>query len=284
EGVTGFALANRRPVNRLQPSLDLERVGVKADVTYRSMAALPLFKDDLLLGALSLYSTTLREYTNNHVRLLETVTRLASGALANAMHHAQTASKALTDSLTGFPNARALHLRFEEEVSRSRRNNKPFQVVMLDLDDFKRVNDTFGHKIGDRMLGDVANLIQSQLREYDFLARYAGDEFVALLPDLTVQQVDELRNRIETVVRGFALSVRGQTRASVGISIGASVFGPDGETLDQLLIAADQAMYRAKSAHKTAGLTPLPPERLIETSTTSPSEIVPDGFITSAIH
>jgi diguanylate cyclase (GGDEF)-like protein len=155
---------------------------------------------------------------------------------------------------------------------------------MLDLDDFKKVNDTFGHKIGDRMLREVANLIQSQLRDYDFLARYAGDEFVALLPDLTVQQVDELRARIESVVRGFSLSVRAQTRASVGISIGASVFGTDGDTLDQLLIAADQAMYQAKNAHKTAALTSLPPEPLIETSTTRPSEILPKGFITSAIN
>jgi diguanylate cyclase (GGDEF)-like protein len=263
--------------------LDLER-GVKTEVAYRSMVALPLFKDDVLLGALSLYSTTLREYTNNHIRLLETVTLLASDALANAMHHAQTESNALTDSLTGFPNARALHLRFEEEVSRARRNNKPFQVVMLDLDDFKKVNDTFGHKIGDRMLREVGNLIQSQLREYDFLARYAGDEFVALLPDLTIQQVDELRARIETIVRGFSLSVRAQTRASVGISIGASVFGTDGETLDQLLIAADQAMYRAKSAHKTGGLPPLPPERLLPTSAKGAREIPPDDFITSAIN
>jgi diguanylate cyclase (GGDEF)-like protein/putative nucleotidyltransferase with HDIG domain len=284
EGVTGFALANRRPVNRLQPSLDLEGLGVETDVTYRSMAALPLFKDDVLLGALSLYSTKLPEYTNNHIRLLETVTRLASDALANAMHHAQTESNALTDSLTGFPNRRALQLRFEQEVSRARRNNQPFQVVMLDLDDFKKVNDSFGHKIGDRMLREVANLIQSQLREYDFLARYAGDEFVALLPDLTSQQVDELRARIETVVRGFSLSVRAQTRASVGISIGASVFGPDGETLDQLLIAADQAMYRAKNAHKTNGSAPLPPERLLEASSKVPTEILPGDFITSAIN
>ena len=257
---------------------------MKTNETYRSMVALPLFKDDLLLGALSLYSTTLNEYTNNQIGLLETVTRLASDALANAMHHAQTQSNALTDSLTGFPNARALHLRFEEEVSRARRNNKPFQVVMLDLDDFKKVNDTFGHKIGDRMLREVANLIQSQLRDYDFLARYAGDEFVALLPDLTVQQVDELRARIESVVLGFSLSVRAQTRASVGISIGASVFGTDGDTLDQLLIAADQAMYQAKNAHKTAALTSLPPAPSVETSTTPATEILPKGFITSAIN
>ena len=284
EGVTGFALANRRPVNRLQPSLDFERIGFKTESTYRAMAALPLFKGDVLLGALSLYSTTLREYTNNHIRLLETVTRLASDALANAMHHARTESNALTDSLTGFPNARSLHLRFDEEVSRARRNKKPFQVVMLDLDDFKMVNDTFGHKIGDRVLAEVANLIQSQLRDYDFLARYAGDEFVALLPDLTFQQVHELGARIETVVRGFSLSVHAQTRANVGISIGASTFGPDGETLDQLLIAADQAMYRAKSAHKTAASAPLPPERLLASSTNCRAEMAPASFITPAIN
>jgi diguanylate cyclase (GGDEF)-like protein/putative nucleotidyltransferase with HDIG domain len=285
EGATGFALANRRSVNRLHPSLDFARIELSDERKYVSMASLPLFKDDLLLGALSLYSTTLREYSDNQIRLLETVTRLASDALANATHHAQAESNALTDQLTTLPNARGLHLRFDEEVARARRSNRPFQVVMLDLDDFKLVNDTFGHKIGDRMLRDVADLIQSQLREYDFLARYAGDEFVALLPDLTVQQVEELCERIERVVSSFSLQVRGQTCARVGISIGSSVFGADGETLDQLLIAADQAMYRAKSAHKTGSLSAAAvieasPETVVE----PPSELGPPDLITSAIN
>lgn len=252
EGVTGFALANRRAVSELNPSLDFAGIELARERRYRSMASLPLFKDDLLLGALSLYSTGLREYSDNQLRLLETVTRLASDALANATNHARAESNALTDPLTTLPNARGLHLRFDEEIARARRNNRSFQVVMLDLDDFKLVNDTFGHKIGDRMLREVATLIQGQLREYDFLARYAGDEFVALLPDLTRKQVEEMCGRIERVVSSFSLHVRAETSARVGISVGASAFGLDGETLDQLLIAADQAMYRAKSAHKTA--------------------------------
>ena len=285
EGVTGFAMANRRSVNRLQPSLEFDRMGMKLETNYRSMASLPLFKGDVLLGALSLYSTSLRQYTDNQIRLLETVTRLASDALANAMHHAQAESNALTDSLTGLPNARALHVRFDQEVSRARRNNRPFQVIMLDLDDFKIVNDSFGHKIGDRMLREVATLIQNQLREYDFLARYAGDEFVALLPDLTVQQVDELRERIETIVSSFSLGVGAQTRARVGISIGASIFGADGETLDQLLIAADQAMYRAKSAHKTGALPSLTSaEMLVNAPVASSAEADPDNLVTASIN
>jgi diguanylate cyclase (GGDEF)-like protein len=102
------------------------------------------------------------------------------------------------------------------------------------------------------MLHEVALLVHAQLREYDFLARYAGDEFVAILPDVPPEHVEELRERIERAVSGFSIEVRGQGQARVGISVGSSLYGADGETLDQLLIAADRAMYRAKSTHKAS--------------------------------
>jgi diguanylate cyclase (GGDEF)-like protein len=184
------------------------------------------------------------------MRLLETVTRLASDALFNAMHHAEAESNAMTDPLTNLPNARSMYLRFEQEAARARRSNRPFQVVMLDLDEFKQVNDTFGHRIGDKMLREVARILQGQLREYDFLARYAGDEFVAIVQDLVGEQVEELRERIEKSVSKFSLHVRADHNARVGISVGTATYGIDGETLDQLLITADQAMYSAKSVHK----------------------------------
>ncbi len=253
EGVTGFALANRSPINQLHPNLDF--TGVEIEREYRSMASLPLFKDDMLLGALSVYSTDLEQYSDDHMRLLETVTRLASDALSNAMHHAEAESNALTDPLTGLPNARYIALRFDEEASRARRNSRPFQVVMLDLDDFKIVNDTFGHKVGDKMLREMGRIIQGQLREYDFLARYAGDEFVAIVQELVGNQVEDLRSRIETAVKEFSLHVRGVGQARVGISVGTATYGIEGETLDQLLVAADQAMYRAKSGHKLEKLS-----------------------------
>jgi diguanylate cyclase (GGDEF)-like protein/putative nucleotidyltransferase with HDIG domain len=253
EGVTGFALANRSPINQLHPSLDF--AGLEIEREYRSMASLPLFKDEMLVGALSVYSVELEQYTDDHMRLLETVTRLASDALANAMQHAEAESNALTDPLTGLPNARYMALRFDEEASRARRTGRPFQVVMLDLDDFKIVNDTFGHKVGDKMLREMTRIIQGQLREYDFLARYAGDEFVAIVQELIGNQVDDLRSRIETAVSEFSLQVRGNGQARVGISIGTATYGIEGETLDQLLVAADQAMYRAKSSHKLAKIS-----------------------------
>ena len=250
EGVTGFALANLRPINHIDPSLDFTGVELSPGSQYRAMASLPLVKDERLLGAISIYSIDLHDYTDDHMRLLDTVTRLASDALANAVQHAEAESHALTDPLTELPNARSMYLRFEQEVSRARRTGKPFQVIMLDLDDFKQVNDTYGHKTGDQMLREVARLLQAQLREYDFLARYAGDEFVAIVMELDQEQVEELRGRIESTITKFALHVRAGHYARVGISVGAATFGTNGETLDQLLIAADEAMYSVKSTHK----------------------------------
>ena len=271
EGVTGFALANRSPVNQLHPSLDFTDLNPAAGIKFHSMASLPLFKDDQLLGAVSVYSTELEQYTPDHMRLLETVTRLASDALANAMQHAEAESHALTDAITGLPNARSLSLRFDEESSRARRTGRNFQVVMLDLDEFKNVNDTYGHKLGDRMLREVAALIQSQLREYDFLARYAGDEFVALVQEVAGTQVEELCLRIENVVSKFSLPVGKSQHARVGISIGTATFGADGDSLDQLLNAADDKMYRMKSSHRIErSLPPVPPSLTVpEVSTSS---------------
>jgi len=260
EGVTGFALANRSPVNQLHPSLDFTDLNPAAGIKFHSMASLPLFKDDVLLGALCVYSNELEQYTHDHMRLLETVTKLASDALANAMQHAEAESHALTDSLTGLPNARSLALRFEEEASRALRTDRGFQVVMLDLDEFKNVNDSYGHKLGDKMLREVAGIIQKQLREYDFLARYAGDEFVAIVQEVDGSQVEELCMRIENVVSQFALAVGRNGIARVGISIGTATFGTDGETLDHLLMAADDQMYRMKSNHRMErSLPPAPP-------------------------
>ncbi|HSQ23297.1 MAG TPA: diguanylate cyclase, partial [Pyrinomonadaceae bacterium] len=282
EGVTGFALANRRSVNRIHPSLDFVNTNSMMDGDYRSMAALPLFKDDLLLGVLSIYSASLKEYSDDQIRLLETVTRLASDALANAVNHARAESNALTDPLTGLPNARSLHLRFEEEVARARRTGKPFQLIMLDLDDFKLVNDTFGHKLGDRMLREVASLVHAQFREYDFLARYAGDEFVAIVPDVAADQVEELRERIERTVSDFSIEIRSKGRARVGISVGSAVFGTDGETLDQLVIAADQAMYQAKSNHKASVFQPARAQKApAKTALDRPAE---DHLITTTVN
>jgi len=119
------------------------------------------------------------------------------------------------------------------------------------------------------MLREVARILQAQLREYDFLARYAGDEFIAIVQDLSVVQVQELRDRIESAVSRFSFHVRGGRHARVGISVGAASYGLHGETLDQLLISADEAMYAVKSGHKLRAhtTTTAKPEKIADLNT-----------------
>jgi diguanylate cyclase (GGDEF)-like protein len=152
--------------------------------------------------------------------------------------------------MTGLPNARALQAQFEKEVKRSNRNGSVFQLLVLDLDGFKEVNDNYGHKTGDAMLKAISAVIRDQLRDYDFLARYGGDEFVAIVPDTQSADVLELCQRIENAVNSFKLAVGENLTASVGVSIGAACHPHQGETFDQIVVAADKAMYQNKEFHR----------------------------------
>ncbi|HNQ14292.1 MAG TPA: GGDEF domain-containing protein, partial [Pyrinomonadaceae bacterium] len=112
------------------------------------------------------------------------------------------------------------------------------------------VNDTFGHKVGDKLLKEISKVMRGQLRDYDFLARYAGDEFVAIIPETDDRSVYELCQRIEKAVSNFILPVGDGRFARVGISVGAATYPGGGKLLDQLLITADKAMYEVKVRRK----------------------------------
>lgn len=249
EGATGYSLKQRQAINKVDPALDFSFTQSEIGQEYIAMASIPLMAEENLIGAISLYSNTMANYEDEHMRLLETVSRIAADAVAKSLQHAQAETYALTDPMTGLPNARSLQRHFDKEVKRASRSNGTFQVLMLDLDGFKAINDTCGHKIGDKMLKELAAIIRGELRDYDFLARYAGDEFVAIVPDTDSHGVLELCRRIEAAVNAFVLQV-GETSASVGISAGSSCYPNQGQTFDQVLIAADKAMYMTKAVHK----------------------------------
>jgi diguanylate cyclase (GGDEF)-like protein len=128
---------------------------------------------------------------------------------------------------------------------------------MLDLDGFKAVNDTFGHKAGDIMLREVAKVMRGQLREYDFLARYAGDEFVAIIPDTSNEGIQELCQRLEKAVSAFQLPVGEGRFTGVGVSIGSASYPIHGETLDLIIVAADKEMYANKNRRKQEHINPI---------------------------
>lgn len=249
EGATGYVLKKRKPVENVDPSLDFAFSHPEICQHYLGMACVPLLAEDKLVGAISVFSGKLAVYEEEHLRLLETIARIAADAICKSLRNAENEVYALTDQITGLPNARSLQLQFEKEVGRAKRSGSSMQLLMLDLDGFKAVNDTFGHKAGDTMLKNVGRIIKGELRDYDFLARYGGDEFVAIVPATDPSDVIELCSRIETAVETYASSVNGSL-LPVGVSVGSASYPSQGESFEELLIVADKAMYRTKAFHK----------------------------------
>jgi len=247
-GITGWVAASRQSMYNSDPRLDFEAMRIDEDLNYRTAIAVPLMKDDEILGALALYSADLQCYHSDHLRLVEAVAKLASDAIANALHHERTEVSALTDQLTGLANARALRHQFEEECDQARRHDQKFSLLMMDLDGFKKVNDTLGHQAGDDAIREVASVLASQLRASDFISRYAGDEFVAIM-HANESEVRELVHRLQQSIDNYNFSFN-TSGLHLGISIGWACFGLDGDSLDELLLAADRSMYADKFRRK----------------------------------
>ena len=152
-------------------------------------------------------------------------------------------SQARTDGLTGLANHRYFYDRLEEELSRAQRQNRPLSVIMMDLDELKLINDTYGHLAGDEILRRFAGLLRAITRRMDIAARYGGDEFAVVLPETGAKQAHVFCNRILKEVATLKL----EEISGISISMGISTFPEDGEAITNLIDHADQALYHAKS-------------------------------------
>jgi diguanylate cyclase (GGDEF)-like protein/putative nucleotidyltransferase with HDIG domain len=251
DGITGWVIANSRSMCNASPELDL--VGVPDDLVnqYRGVLVSPLLREDGAFGAITLYSKSRTSYTSEHVRLLESVCQHASSALNNALTYEKTKESALIDPLTDLPNARGFYMMLEQRIAESQRmNRESLAVISMDIDDFKVINDQYGHSTGDRLLASVAGVVKRELRQMDILTRYAGDEFVAIMPMASVEVATMVADRIRGTVEDQLFSVRTGTMIGLGISLGVACFPDDGETSEELLTAAARKMQREKHSRK----------------------------------
>ena len=252
DGITGWVIANGRSMCNASPELDL--VGVPEEIVkrFRGVLVSPLLREDGAFGAIALYSQSRTSYTTEHVRLLESVCQHASSALNNALTYEKTRESALVDPLTELPNARGFYMMLEQRLAECQRMNKEsLAVICMDVDDFKIINDKYGHSTGDQLLASVAGVVRRELRQMDILTRYAGDEFVAIMPMASSKMAASIADRMRTAVEEQLFSVRAGTMIGLGVSLGVACFPEDGETSEELLTAAAGRMQREKHGRKT---------------------------------
>jgi diguanylate cyclase (GGDEF)-like protein len=167
--------------------------------------------------------------------------------LQRSLLHQQLQAAARTDAKTGLLNATAWQREADTEISRAQRTAEPLAVLIIDIDHFKRVNDTHGHLVGDQVLIAVAATLVGQLRDYDVVGRFGGEEFVVLLPGADTVEACRVAERLRNRVRRLAVAAEDGT-ATVTVSVGVSLLRTHGQDLIELLAAADLALYRAKES------------------------------------
>lgn len=211
---------------------------------FRSIVRLPLYSKGEVIGIFIVAASQPRAFGLPDLEFLGEVSGQLSLALQNARLYELTQQKAITDALTGLYNHRHFHERLEEEISRSLRYNRPFSIVMLDLDFFKYYNDAYGHLAGDQALKQVADVIRSSTRKSDTAFRYGGEEFALILPETKLYDAFEVAERIRERVQQEA-KVNGMP---LTVSLGVATWSNSSRTKESLLQAADTALYKAKRA------------------------------------
>jgi diguanylate cyclase (GGDEF)-like protein len=207
---------------------------------------LPLVAKGQSIGLVEMFSKNEVRWDAQRLELARTMANEAAIALENARLYEDARKLADRDPLTGFYNHRFLHERMGEEVVRSQRARRPLSVLMLDLDDFKLVNDTFGHLFGDKVLTWAAELIRSTLRLSDLAARYGGDEFALILPETDAEDARHAADRILEAFRDRPFVGEQRGPVPIAASIGIATFPADGRTGTELIAAADAALYQVK--------------------------------------
>ncbi|MBI1950773.1 MAG: diguanylate cyclase [Acidobacteria bacterium] len=253
EGITGWAALQKS--NRFSQSVDLDLAGAGLDLSeYSAAAAFPLIHDGEVLGAITLYFPKGVPCLDDHIRMMDIIVRLAAAAVHNGTLFAESQESALTDGLTNLPNSRYMRQVFEQEKVRCQQAGQPMAFLEADLDNFKVINDRFGHHVGDRYLAEIGRVLKSHLRERDILVRLSGDEFAALLPLTGFAQAALLAERLQQAVDLFRLRLEEGNVARSGLSIGIALYPQDGEGFEDLLVRADHNMYQNKAARKNARL------------------------------
>jgi diguanylate cyclase (GGDEF)-like protein/putative nucleotidyltransferase with HDIG domain len=245
QGLSGWVAQNRKPIVNGNPSVEPGYLNDPSKFsTLRSALAVPLDAVGGVIGVLALYRADRDAFTSDHLRILLAVSSKMALSIENALKYQQAENSATTDYLTGLPNARSLFLQLDRELARCKRDNSSLTVMVSDLDGFKQINDRFGHLEGNRVLRLFAQALKDSCREYDYVARMGGDEFVVIAPGLTAEAAGKKSEQLRGLAKHAGAEVCGEEILS--LSVGRAVYPTDGKDAEQLLAEADRRMYLEK--------------------------------------
>jgi diguanylate cyclase (GGDEF)-like protein len=250
EGLFLRAIESRKPV----VEKDVSQVSGHARGFRETVSAvcLPLVSFGQVLGMLVLESAACDAFAPADVNALESVSDICAGAIQNARYFDRVRQLAYLDGVTGVFNRRYFELRIAEEIARSTRHGLIFSVIMVDIDHFKRLNDEFGHLLGDEVLRQASAILSQQLRKSDILSRYGGEEFAIITPETDLESALAVADKLRRVVESWHFP--GVPRP-VTISAGVAEFPAQGGTRDDLVKSADEALYAAKQSGRNRIIT-----------------------------
>jgi diguanylate cyclase (GGDEF)-like protein/putative nucleotidyltransferase with HDIG domain len=248
KGLCGWVAQNETHIMNGNPAVEEGfALDPKKNVELRSALAVPLEGIGGLVGVLTLYQIEADAFTADHLRVLQVITSKLARFIENALKYRQAEILAVNDYLTGLPNARGLSIRLEQELERCKREHSTFAIMVCDLNGFKQINDRYGHMAGDGVLKRVAKLMQEMCRQYDYVARMGGDEFVIIAPGITRGAAIEKAIQLSALAQEAGRDVCGEDALSM--SIGAAFYPQDGPDAAKLLAEADRKAYEAKLVH-----------------------------------
>ena len=218
QGLSGWVAQNRKPIINGNPSVEPGYLNDPTKFsTLRSALAIPLEGIAGVVGVLALYHAEQDAFTSDHLRILLAISSKMALAIENALKYEQAESSATTDYLTGLPNARSLFLQLDRELARCKRDNSSLVVMVSDMDGFKQINDRFGHLEGNRVLRLFAQALKDSCREYDYVARMGGDEFVVVAPGLAAEAAGKKAESLRELARQAGIDVCGEDILSLSV-------------------------------------------------------------------
>jgi diguanylate cyclase (GGDEF)-like protein/putative nucleotidyltransferase with HDIG domain len=248
-GNVGWAVRERQALLNGEAGLDFVVGEVAGESRLRAALVTPLSFNDECIGALAVYHAEVDAFKPEHQRFLERVGEQAAAVIYHSMLFERTREDSLSDLVTGLPNARFLKMHAATEIARARRGTRPLSLIVFDLDEFKGINDHYGHPTGDAALKSVAQLLAAALRPYDVCARYAGDEFVIVLADCDAAEAEAKRRELQQAADRGPVDL-GVARVQLRLSAGCATFPADGEDYQSLLARADHRMYQDKAGRR----------------------------------